>query len=124
MKLKFLGLDWAITQKCKEYLYGSKFKILTDNYPLSRIMKSKQTAADLSKLADLSDFNFEIEYRSVRSNDATDALSRNVSGSEIEDDGTCTITTQQQLVTFIQKVDNTIEMPEILISSISKVSRN
>ena len=83
-------------------------------------MKSKQTAADISKLADLADFNFQTEYRSGRSNAAADALSRNVSGSEIEDDGTCTITTQQQLLTFIQKVDNTSEMPEILISSITK----
>ena len=123
MKLEFLGLHWAVTQKFREYLYGSNFKILTDNHPLSRIMKSKQTAADLSKLADLSDFNFEIEYRSGRSNAAADALSRNPvdeSGSESEDDGTCTITTQQQLLTFMQEVDNTSEVPEPLIFAIAK----
>ena len=86
-------------------------------------MKYKQTAADLSKLADLSYFNFEIEYRSGRANAAAGALSRNPlddSGSEIEDDGICTIKTQQQLLTIIQKVDNAIEMPEILLSSIAK----
>ena len=99
----------------REYLYGSKFRILTDSHPLSRIMKSKQTAADLSKLADLSDFNFDIEYRSGRSDAAADALRRNpvvTSGSDSEDDDeTCTITTQQQLLTFIQTVDQTVEVP-------------
>ena len=28
MKLEFLGLHWAITKKFREYLYGSKFRIL------------------------------------------------------------------------------------------------
>ena len=115
MKLEFLGLHWAVTKKFREYLYGSKFRILTYSHPLSRIKKSKQTAADLSKLADLSDFNFDIEYRSGRSNAAADALSRNpvvTSGSDSEDDDeTCTITTQQQLLTFIQTVDQTVEVP-------------
>jgi len=36
-------------------------------------MKLKQTAANLSKLADLCDFNFAIEYRPGRSNAAADA---------------------------------------------------
>jgi len=40
-------------------------------------MKSKQTAADISKLADLADFNFQTEYRSGRSNAVADVLSRN-----------------------------------------------
>ena len=124
MKLEFLGLHWAVTKKFREYLYGSKFRILTDSHPLSRIMKSKQTAADLSKLADLSDFNFDIEYRSGRSNAAADALSRNpvvTSGSDSEDDDeTCTITTQQQLLTFIQTVDQTVEVPCNLLSAIAK----
>ena len=68
-------------------------------------MKCKQTVDHLSKLAYLSDFNFEIEYRSGRSNG--DELSRipvDESGFEIEDDGTFTITTQQQLLTFIRKM--------------------
>ena len=77
-------------------------------------MKFKHTAADPGKLADLSDFNFEIEYRSGRSNAAADALSQNpvvTSGSDSEDDDEmCTITTQQQLLTFIQTVDQTVEI--------------
>ena len=100
MKLEFLDLHWAVSQKFREYLYDSKFQILTVNHPFSRNMKFKQTAADLSKLADFSGFNLRIEYRSGRSNAVTA-------------DETCTITTQQQLLTFIQKVDSTSEVPEI-----------
>jgi len=76
MKLEFLGLHWAVTQVFREYLYGSKFKILTDNHPLSSIMKSKQTVADLSKLADPS---FEVEYHPVRSNAAAEIKHQSVS---------------------------------------------
>lgn len=34
MKLEFLCLQWAITEKFYDYLYGNKFKVKTDNNPL------------------------------------------------------------------------------------------
>lgn len=34
MKLEFLALKWAITEKFREYLLGTEFTIYTDNkYP-------------------------------------------------------------------------------------------
>ena len=38
MKLELLVLKWAITEKFKEYLIGSKFIAYTDNNPLSTNM--------------------------------------------------------------------------------------
>ena len=51
----------------------SKFSDRTDNNPLGRILTSRHTTADMGKLADLSDFNYIIEYRSGKSNAAADA---------------------------------------------------
>ena len=61
-KLEFLALHWAITRKFKDYLYGSKFTVKTDNHPLTKILTAKKTAADMSKLADLSEYDFVLDY--------------------------------------------------------------
>lgn len=123
MKLEFLAFHWAITSKFRDYLYGASFHVKTDNHPLSRILVSKQTAADMSKLADLSDFNFTIEYRSGRSNIAADALSRNpidLLSDESDDDEEeySTVSTQQELCTLISELDNTTLLPSKLVSEI------
>ena len=36
MKLELLGLKRAITEKCKDYLVGAKFVVLTDNNPMTK----------------------------------------------------------------------------------------
>jgi len=124
MKLEFLAFHWAITKKFRDYLYGSSFHVKTDNHPLSRILTSKQTAADMSKLADLSDFNFTIEYRSGRSNVAADALSRNPidflsdDDDDDDDDDYTTVSTQHELCIFIADLDNTTLIPSKLVSEI------
>ena len=35
LKLEFLALKWAVTEKFNDYLYGTKFILLTDNNPLT-----------------------------------------------------------------------------------------
>ena len=37
MKLDFLALKWAITEKFSEYLLGNKCVVYTDNNPLSHL---------------------------------------------------------------------------------------
>lgn len=77
MKLELLALKWAVTEKFRTYLLGSKFEVYTDNNPL----KYLQTTAKLGALeqrwaAQLALFDFSISYRSGRSNANADALSR------------------------------------------------
>lgn len=116
MKLEFLGLHWAVTHKFKDYLYGSKFTIKTDNHPLSRIKTAKRTVADASKLAELADYDFDIEYRSGVSNKAADALSRNPADDddyEIE-----SITTSEELLLHICSEQSSEVLPGTLIKGI------
>ena len=76
MKLEMLALKWAVTEKFRDYLYGGKFTVLTDNNPLSYIKKAKLGATEMRWVAQLAQFDFDIQYRSGRSNVAADSLSR------------------------------------------------
>ena len=50
-KLEFLALKWAVTDKFKDYLYGAKFVVYTDNNPLTYVLSKGQTRCDWSSLA-------------------------------------------------------------------------
>ncbi|XP_034080600.1 uncharacterized protein LOC117551727 [Gymnodraco acuticeps] len=76
MRLEFLGLKWAMTEKCREYLLGHKCVVFTDNNPLSHLSTAKLGATEQRWAAQLASFDFEIKYRSGRSNGNADALSR------------------------------------------------
>jgi transposase InsO family protein len=76
-KREFLALKWAVTEKFKEYLYGSSFKVFTDNNPLSYVLSTGQLDAVGHRwLSNLSSFSFEIFYKAGKYNAAADALSR------------------------------------------------
>ena len=84
MKLEFLALKWAMTEMFREYLWGHKCVIFTDNNPLSHLQSAKLGATEHRWAAQLAAFNFEIKYRSGRSNKNADALSRQyVSGPSV-----------------------------------------
>ncbi|XP_029941466.1 uncharacterized protein LOC115383427 [Salarias fasciatus] len=76
MKLEFLALKWAMTEKFREYLLGHKCIVYTDNNPLSHLSSAKLGATEQRWAAQLASFDFEIRYRSGRSNKNADALSR------------------------------------------------
>ncbi len=46
MKLEFLALKWAMTEKFREYLLGSKCVVFTDNNPLSHLFTEKLGATE------------------------------------------------------------------------------
>ena len=46
-KLELLVLKWAVCEKFKDYLIGSKFTVLTDNNPLTYIHTSHLGAAQI-----------------------------------------------------------------------------
>ena len=75
-KLELLALKWAVTEKFRDYLLGSKFTVYTDNNPLAYIQTSKLGASQIRWLSELALFDFNIIYRLGKSNQAADALSR------------------------------------------------
>ena len=76
-KLEFLALKWAISEKFRDYLYGSKFEVFTDNNPLTYILTTaKLDATGQRWVASLCDYDFVIKYRSGRKNIDADGLSR------------------------------------------------
>ena len=75
-KLELLALKWAVTEKFRDYLLGSKFTIYTDN-PLTYLMKkTKLPALEQRWTSALAPFDFNIQYRAARHNANADALSR------------------------------------------------
>ena len=74
-KLELLALKWAVTEKFRDYLLGSKFTVYTDNNPLAYIQTSKLGASQIRWLSELALFDFNIIYRSGKSNQAADTLS-------------------------------------------------
>lgn len=76
MKLEFLGLKWAITEKFREYLLGNKVIVYTDNNPLCHLQTAKLGALEQRWVSQLASFDYTLEYRPGRSNGNADALSR------------------------------------------------
>ena len=74
-KLELLTLKWAVTEKFRDYLLGSKFTVYTDNNPLAYIQTSKLDESQIHWLSELALFDFNIIYRSGKTNQAADALS-------------------------------------------------
>lgn len=76
-KLELLALKWAVTDKFADYLHGSRFVVLTDNNPLSYLMKTKRLSALEQRWANsLASYEFDIQFRPGKSNRAADILSR------------------------------------------------
>ena len=75
-KLELLALKWAVTEKFRDYLLGSKFTVYTDNNPLAYVQTSKLGASQIHWISKLALFEFNIIYRSGKTNQATDALSQ------------------------------------------------
>ena len=76
-KLEFLALKWSIMDHLHEYLYGSQFKVYTDNNPLTCILTTaKLDATGQWQVAILANYNFSIHYHSGKQNVEADALSR------------------------------------------------
>ena len=76
-KLEFLALRWAVTEKFHDYLYGNNFSVITDNSPLTYVLKNaKLDATGHRWVAQLANYNFTVSYGPGSSNHVADALSR------------------------------------------------
>lgn len=78
MKLEFLVLTRATTEKFREYLLRHKCAVYTDNNPLS-LLTMKLGSTEQRCAAQLTSFDFKIKYWSGKSNKNADALSRQCS---------------------------------------------
>ncbi|KAL6462534.1 hypothetical protein MHYP_G00289560 [Metynnis hypsauchen] len=79
MKLEFLGLKWAMTEKFREYLWGQQCVVWTDNNPLSHLDTAKLGATEQRWVAQLSAFHYTVRYRPGRTNKNADSLSQQCS---------------------------------------------
>ena len=75
-KIELLALKWAVAEKFKGYLMGSRCIVLTDNNPLAHLQTAQLGATEQRWAAQLAPFNLEIKYRPGRLNRCADALSR------------------------------------------------
>lgn len=81
-KLEFLAMKWAVTEKFKDYLYNSTFKVMTDSNPLTYVMKSVRLDATIARwISALAPFNFTIHYKAGYKNRDADTMSLNPLGS-------------------------------------------
>lgn len=87
MKLELLALKWALSEKFREYLLGSKCTVYTDNNPFSHFQSIKLGATEQRWVAQLAGFDFTVQYRPGRVNGNADSLSRQYSGQVNEDRG-------------------------------------
>jgi transposase InsO family protein len=76
MKLELLALKWAVTEKLRDYLLGSKSVIYTDNNPLTHLKTAKLGATEMNWVTQLAQFDLDIRYRPGKHNANADALSR------------------------------------------------
>lgn len=109
MKLELLALKWAVVEKFRSYLLGSKFTVLTDNNPLCHLNTAKLGAVEQRWAAQLAIFDFEVQYRPGRSNTAADALSRRpgMEGMEVvtedsEYDGCVAVCSELRVGTLVE----------------------
>lgn len=76
IELELLAIVWGV-RHFRPYLYGRKFKIITDHKPLIYLFSLKDPSSRLMKFRlYLEEYDFEIEYVPGRHNAAADALSR------------------------------------------------
>ena len=71
-----MAIKWSVCDKFKDYLLGSKFTVFTDNNPLCYIRSIKLGAAQICWLSALALYDFDIVYRTGKSNLVADALSQ------------------------------------------------
>ena len=128
-KLELLALKWAVTEKFRDYLLGSRFQVYTDNNPLAYVMESKLGASQIRWLSELALFDFTIKYRTGRSNRAADALSRrpfnpsfdnSFSESETDSDE-CEVISYSSVCEAVDLCLNSAKIPEDLKQQVQDI---
>ena len=128
-KLELLVLKWAVMEKFRDYLLGSRFQVYTDNNPLAYVMESKLGASQIRWLSELALFDFTIKYQTGRSNRAADALSRcpfnpsfdnSFSESETDSDE-CEVISYSSVCEAVDLCLNSAKIPEDLKQQVQDI---
>lgn len=75
-KLELLAIKWALTEKFRDYLWGAKVTVVTDNNPLVHLHTAKLGAVEQRWVAQLANYDYQMRYRPGRQNSNADPLSR------------------------------------------------
>jgi hypothetical protein len=115
-KLEFLALKWAVTEKFHDYLYGSKFEVVTDNNPLTYVNTSaKLDATGHRWLAALANYDFSTKYKKGANHSDADGLSRIVPKEVVKAVTNAATTELTPLIHTVHEPDNAIQTGEISI---------
>ena len=75
-KLEFLAMKWSI-KHFQTYLLGHRFKVRTDNNPLTYFLTSLNMDATKQRwINELAKYDFSLEYQKGKNTTTADALSR------------------------------------------------
>lgn len=103
---ELLSIVWSI-KHFRPYLYGRKFKIVTDHRPLTWLFNCKDPGSKLVRWRlKLSEYEYEIVYKPGKMNSNTDALSRPYTEINI-------IQKDEPFQNFIQYHYKTVDIPKI-----------
>lgn len=108
---ELLAIVWA-TKYFRPYLFGRKFKIITDHKPLQWVMNLKEPSSRLTRWRlKLSEYDFTVIYKQGKCNTNADALSR----IEIHNEELLDLSSIIPNLSEILSVDNsrTITAPDI-----------
>ena len=115
-KREFLAMKWAICDKFKDYLLGSKLTVITDNNPLTYVMKNATLDATSHRwMAELSNYDIDIQYRKGSLLTDADGLSRIPRPEPYLDDEF--IETQNKIQKFITRTQVDIDNNENMINN-------
>lgn len=70
-----LAIIWAV-EKFRPYLYGNKFTLVTDHKPLIFIKNSNKNKKIIRWRLDLENYDYDVVYKTGKTNVVADALSR------------------------------------------------
>lgn len=87
LERELLGIVWAI-EHFRPYVFGRKFKVVTDHRPLQWVGKLKESSARVTRWKEfLSQYNMEVVYKPGRENVVADWLSRAITVNAMEQEG-------------------------------------